>query len=367
MKYIDGFRDPAAASAFRAKLEEHGKELSDAGRSVCIMEVCGSHTMAIARFGIRSLLPDCVDLVSGPGCPVCVTPPGYIDAAIELAGRGVIIATFGDMLNVPGSDSSLAEARADGARIEVCYSPLRAVELALENPDSEVVFLAIGFETTIAPVISIVKQAAASYAANVSLLTAFKLVPPALDALLTDPDLAIDAFLCPAHVSAIIGSNAYEPVVKEYGKICIVAGFEPLDIMMGIDRIVELAAAGKVACENQYSRVVTPEGNPIALQLMNDLLEPEDAYWRGVGVIPASGLKLKHAYAPYDAQVKFGISVEPGKEHPGCLCGSVIKGSHKPDQCSFFGKACTPDAPVGPCMVSAEGTCAAYYKYLRTT
>lgn len=367
MKYIDGFRNPEAAAAFRDRLQEHGKGLSDKGKSVTIMEVCGSHTMAIARFGIRSILPECVDLVSGPGCPVCVTPPGYIDAAIELADRGVTIATFGDMLNVPGSESSLAEARARGASVEVCYSPSRAVELALENPEKEVVFLAIGFETTVAPVISIIKQAASAYAANVSLLTAFKLVPPALDALLNDPELAIDAFLCPAHVSAIIGANAYKPVVENYGKTCVVAGFEPLDIMMGIDRILELAVEGTPACENQYNRVVTDEGNPIAIKLMYDLLEPCDAYWRGVGVIPQSGLSLKHEYAPYDAQKKFGITVQPGREHPGCLCGSVIKGSHKPNQCSFFGKSCTPDSPIGPCMVSAEGTCAAYYKYLRAS
>lgn len=365
MKYIDGFRDAGAAAAFRSKIETHGKILSEQGRTVRIMEVCGSHTMAIARFGIRSLLPDCVDLVSGPGCPVCVTPPGFIDAALELAQRGATIATFGDMIHVPGSDATLAQARADGASIEVCYSPSHAIELAQANPDTEIVFLAIGFETTIAPVVSIVKDACSKYISNVSLLTAFKLVPPALNALLEDPDLAIDAFLCPAHVSAIIGANAYIPVVEKYAKTCIVAGFEPLDIMMGIERIMELAIANTPACENQYSRVVTNEGNVTARKLMYDYLELCDPYWRGVGVIPRSGLKLKNEYAPYDAEQKFGITIGTGREHKGCLCGNVIKGSHKPDQCGFFGTECTPDAPVGPCMVSAEGTCAAYYKYLR--
>ena len=367
MKYIDGFRDPGAAAALREKIKEHGKILSAAGRSVKIMEVCGSHTMAIARFGIRSLLPDCVDLVSGPGCPVCVTPPGYIDAAIALAERGHIIATFGDMINVPGSDSSLAEARAGGASVEVCYSPSNAVEIARANPDREVVFLGIGFETTIAPVISIIRESASAYAANVSLLTAFKLVPPALDALLNDPGLAIDAFLCPAHVSAIIGAKAYRPVVEKYGKTCVVAGFEPLDILMGIDRILELAIAGTPACENQYSRVVTADGNPVAQRLMAELLEPCDALWRGIGTIPASGLRLKHKYAPYDAEKKFRITVGPGREHAGCMCGDVIKGASKPDRCAFFGTACTPDSPIGPCMVSSEGTCAAFYKYLRVS
>jgi len=346
-------------------MEQHGKALADRGGSVRIMEVCGSHTMAIARFGIREILPSCIDLVSGPGCPVCVTPPGYIDTAIELAGRDVTIATFGDMLNVPGSDSSLAAARAGGASIEVCYSPARTLELAEQTPDREFVFLAIGFETTIAPVISIVKEAARKNIRNVSLLTAFKVIPPALNALLGDPELSIDALLCPAHVSAIIGADAYIPVVEQYSKTCIVAGFEPLDILMGLDRIVELASEGRVACENQYSRVVSPGGNRLAQQIMADMLQPCDPYWRGVGVIPESGLKLRDKFASYDAEIKFDVEIGSGREHAGCLCGNVIKGSHKPDQCSFFGKACTPDAPIGPCMVSAEGTCAAYYKYLR--
>lgn len=367
IKYIDGFRDPAASSYFRKQIADFGSKLEKRNQTVRIMEVCGSHTMAIARFGIRSLLPQSIDLVSGPGCPVCVTPPGYIDTAIELAKRGHIIATFGDMVNVPGSDSSLAEARAEGASIEICYSPSHAVELAARNPEREVIFLAIGFETTIAPVISTVKEASAKYVANVSLLTAFKLIPPALSALLEDPALAIDAFLCPAHVSAIIGANAYIPVVEKYGKTCVVAGFEPLDILMAISRIMELALKGQPACENQYSRVVTPDGNKLAQALMQELLEPCDPYWRGVGVIPGSGLKLRNEYAPYDAERKFSVTVKQGREHKGCLCGNVIKGSHKPDQCAFFGKDCTPDSPIGPCMVSSEGTCAAYYKYLRAS
>jgi hydrogenase expression/formation protein HypD len=367
MKWIDGFRDPAAALALRANMEIHGKALADLGRSVRIMEVCGSHTMAIARFGVREILPPCIDLVSGPGCPVCVTPPGYVDAAIELAGRGLTVATFGDMINVPGSDSSLAESRADGAAIEVCYSPTRTLELAADSPDREFVFLAIGFETTIAPVISIVKQAISKGIKNVSLLTAFKVVPPALDVLLGDPELSVDALLCPAHVSAIIGSDAYIPIVENYNKTCIVAGFEPLDILMGIDRILELAIEDRAACENQYSRVVTPEGNRIAQQVMTDMLESCDPYWRGIGVIPGSGLKLRDEFIAYDAADKFEITIGPGREHAGCLCGGVIKGSHKPDQCAFFGKECTPDSPIGPCMVSSEGTCAAYYKYLRAT
>lgn len=367
MRYIDGFRDPAAADAFNGRISRRGAELARMGRTVRIMEVCGSHTMAIARYGIRGLLPENIDLVSGPGCPVCVTPPGYIDAAATLARKGIIIATFGDMLNVPGSETSLAKVRAEGGSVEVCYSPSNAVEIARRNPEKEVVFLAIGFETTIAPVVSIVREACSRYAANISLLTAFKLIPPALDALLSDPELAVDAFLCPAHVSAIIGSNAYIPVVQRFRKTCVIAGFEPLDILMGIDRILELAIAGTPVCENQYDRVVTPDGNAVARRLMYEYLEPCDPYWRGVGVIPQSGLKLKNEYAPYDAELKFGISVQPGVEHKGCLCGNVIKGSHKPDECSFFGKACTPDNPIGPCMVSAEGTCAAYYKYLRAS
>ena len=363
MNYIDAFRDPDVAAQFVRLIAEQGRELAANGRHMHIMEVCGSHTMAIGRYGIRQLLPDNVELISGPGCPVCVTDPGYIDAAIALAGQGAVLATFGDMIRVPGSDSDLTECRSAGGTVEVCYSPSAAVDLARNHPDREVVFLAIGFETTIAPVVSLVGEAQSAGVNNLSLLTAFKLVPPALRALLTDREIKIDAFLCPAHVSAIIGSKAYEPFAAEFHVPCVVAGFEPLDILYGVHGILSQALKNEAHVDNQYARVVRPEGNPVAQARIAKYLEPVDASWRGLGVIPASGLGLRPEFAAYDAEKKLRVPVRSGRLHPGCLCGEVIKGKLRPTSCPLFGKACNPDHPVGPCMVSAEGTCAAYFKY----
>jgi hydrogenase expression/formation protein HypD len=365
MKYIDGFRNPDAAKALAERLSRGAEALKRRGRGASIMEVCGTHTMAIGRYGIRDILPENVNLISGPGCPVCVTDPGYIDAAVDLARRGVVIATFGDMLLVPGSSSTLAECRAEGGRIEICYSPAAAVELAARQADDEVVFLAIGFETTVAPVVSTVALAQQRGVGNISLLTAFKRVPPALAALLADPEISIDAFLCPAHVSAIIGASAYEPFSGGKGVPCVIAGFEPLDILLGLDGILTQIESGESRVENQYTRVVRPEGNLKAQQCMQSLLEPADAAWRGIGVIPDSGYDLRARYAEYDAARKHGLEVVRGKEHPTCLCGDVIKGKCRPPDCPLFAKACTPDHAIGPCMVSAEGTCAAYFKYCR--
>jgi hydrogenase expression/formation protein HypD len=363
MNYVDGFRNPDVAAQFVRLIAEQGRALAGQGKRVHIMEVCGSHTMAIGRYGIRQLLPENVELISGPGCPVCVTDPGYIDAAIALARQGAILATFGDMIRVPGSDSDLTECRSAGGTVEVCYSPSAAIGLARNHPGREVVFLAIGFETTIAPVVSLVCEAQAAGVSNLSLLTAFKLVPPALRALLADKEIKIDAFLCPAHVSAIIGANAYEPFAAEFHVPCVVAGFEPLDILYGVHGILGQALKSEARVENQYARVCRPEGNPTAQARIAKYLEPADASWRGIGVIPASGLGLRQEYAAYDAEKKLGVKVLQGKLHPGCLCGEVIKGKIRPTTCPLFGKACNPDHPVGPCMVSAEGTCAAYFKY----
>lgn len=363
MKYIDGFRNPAVAAAIRRRLESLAASLQSAGRSVNVMEVCGSHTMAIARYGIRGVLPANVNLISGPGCPVCVTAARYIDVAIELAQRGARVVTFGDMLPVPGSSSTLAECRAQGGCVEVCYSPLRAVEVAEAHPDREVVFLAIGFETTIPPVISIVESALRKGIKNVSLLTAFKLVPPALQALLADPELKIDAFLCPAHVSAIIGADAYRPFAGERGVPCVIAGFEPLDILYGLQGILEQLVRGEATVENRYARVVKSEGNRSAQELMARYLQPVDAAWRGIGTIPASGLGLRPEFELFDAEKRHGVTVGLGSENAACRCGEVLKGKMRPPQCLLYGTACTPDHPVGPCMVSAEGTCSAWYKY----
>ena len=363
MKYLDGFRNPDVAAEFVRLIAAQGRALAEQGRSVHIMEVCGSHTMAIGRYGIRPLLPENVELISGPGCPVCVTDPGYIDAAITLAERGAIVATFGDMVRVPGSSSSLTACRSAGGDVRVCYSPSVALELAKRNPHREVVFLAVGFETTIAPVVSLVEDALAEGVKNLSLLTAFKLVPPALKALLADPDIQIDAFLCPAHVSAIIGANAYEPFASGNHVPCVIAGFEPLDILYGTHGILKQILAREARVDNRYARVVRAEGNVKAQERIARYLAPVDAAWRGIGAIPASGLGLRPEYAAFDAEIRFGVPVGAGHQHAGCRCGDVIKGKLRPTECGLFARACTPENPIGPCMVSAEGTCAAYFKY----
>lgn len=365
MKYIDGFRDPAAALALGEELTAIGARLARSGKRTSIMEVCGSHTMAIGRYGIRSLLPENVKLVSGPGCPVCVTPVGYIDAALELAARNVVIATFGDLLYVPGTRSSLAKVRAKGAKIEMCVSPMDAIAVARRYPDDEVVFLAIGFETTVAPIVSIVKAAIEQGIQNLTILPAFKLVPPALEALMSDPAMAVDAFLCPAHVSAIIGANAYEETARQYRVPCVIAGFEPLDILYGLIGILRQIEGGEARVENQYSRVVKPKGNLKAQELTSTYMEPVDTSWRGIGQLPKSGLGLKPQYRFFDAETRHQIKVPPQLDNRGCLCGEVIKGKISPPKCPMFDKACTPESPLGPCMVSSEGSCAAYYRYER--
>jgi hydrogenase expression/formation protein HypD len=362
MKYLDEFRNPQAASTLAESISTLARKLP-AERSVNIMEVCGSHTMAIARYGIRDLLPANIRLISGPGCPVCVTAPGYIDAALELTAQGVIIASFGDMLKTPGSDSSLAAARSQGARIEVCYSPLTALDLARDNPESPVVFLAIGFETTIAPTVALIELASARGIGNLALLTAYKLVPPVLEVLCADPELGLDAFLCPAHVSAIIGSEAYRPLAEKHRLPCVVAGFEPLDILLGIEGVLKQILAGEARVDNQYSRIVRPQGNRRAQELIARHLENGDADWRGLGRIPGSGLRLRPEFAAFDAAEKFAVAVAPGREPPGCLCGEVLKGKCAPTDCPLFGDPCNPDTPIGPCMVSQEGSCAAAYKF----
>jgi hydrogenase expression/formation protein HypD len=365
MNYIEGFRNPEAARGIRSRVEALAAGLPARDRPVNIMEVCGSHTMAIARYGIRDVLPGTINLISGPGCPVCVTPAGYLDAAIALADRGVTVVSFGDMILVPGSSGTLAASRSRGGRIEVGYSPMRALELAETHPDREVVFLAVGFETTTAPVVSIVDLAIRRGVKNLSLLTAFKRVPPALTALLVDPDIRIDAFLCPAHVSAIIGADAYLPFAEKFKVPCVIAGFEPLDILYGIQGILEQMTRGEAGVVNQYARVVTAAGNLHAQALMAKYLQPVDAAWRGIGVLPGSGLGLKPEYAEYDAEPRHGVKVVLGHENTACACGDVLKGKQRPPDCRLFGAACTPEHPVGPCMVSSEGTCAAYFKYLR--
>ncbi len=365
MKYVDGFRNRAAADVLRQRIGRLAAGLKTGGRRVSIMEVCGSHTQAIARHGIRDILPDNVDLISGPGCPVCVTPASYIDAALNLAANGITVVSFGDLIHVPGSVSTLADGRARGGSVEVGYSPGRALDLAAAHPEREVVFLAVGFETTTAPVMAVVEQAIRRGLGNLSFLTAFKCVPPVLEALLADPDVRIDAFLCPAHVSAIIGADVYGPLAKQYHVPCVVAGFEPLDVLLGLNEILEQVARGDAQVVNLYARVVKAAGNERARALMAGYLEPVDAIWRGLGLLPASGLGFRAAFARYDAACRYGLTIGAGDDPPGCACGDVLKGKRRPAHCPLFGAACTPDHAVGPCMVSAEGACAAAFKYGR--
>jgi len=365
MKYLDGFRDGATARVLIARIRDAGERLGASGRTVRLMVVWRTHTVSIARHGIGQTLPPAVTLLSGPGCPVCVTEAGYVDAALELARRGLVICTFGDMLRVPGSAGSLDQARAEGADVRICYSPAEAAAIARREPSREVVFLAIGFETTVAPVVSLVGTATREGIPNLSLLTAFKTVPPALEALLADPEVRVDAFICPPHVSAIIGAEAYRPLVERHGVPCVVAGFEPLDILYAILDLLEQLVASAPRLSNHYARVVRPTGNRRAMELIERTLEPVDAAWRGIGVIRGSGLALRSRHAGADAALRHGVAIAEGRPDPGCRCGDVLKGKISPSDCPLFGAACTPADPVGPCMVSSEGSCAARFRYSR--
>jgi hydrogenase expression/formation protein HypD len=358
MKYIDEYRDRGVATA----LSERIKAVSR--RRVRFMEICGTHTMAIFRHGIRSLLPESIELVSGPGCPVCVTAMEEIDRAVKLAQTpGVMVTTFGDMLKVPGSSSSLKNEQAKGAMVKMVYSTVDALRFALDNPGQDVVFLGIGFETTAPTVAAAIKTAHEKKQSNFSVLSAHKLLPPAMDALLSSGDLAVDGFICPGHVTTIIGTSSYEKVVLRYQTPCVVTGFEPVDILEGILMLVEQVEKGRAAVEIQYARGASPEGNPAALRLMDEVFEPCDSPWRGLGVIPRSGLAIRDRYSGHNAATRFDIDVPPSEEPPGCRCAEVLRGEARPPDCRLFRKVCTPRTPVGPCMVSSEGTCAAYFKY----
>ena len=364
MRYVDEFQGAGAARAIAKKIAAHAAR---AGRPLKLMEVCGSHTVAIHRHGLRALFPAGRRLVSGPGCPVCVTAADYIDSAIKLAHTaGLTVATFGDMIRVPGIASSLAEARAAGADVRVVYSPTDALAIAAAEPSREVVFLGVGFETTTPAVAGTMVAARRGGVKNFSVLSAFKQIPQTMRVLVSDPSLEIDGFLCPAHVSAIIGSDAYRFLAAEFKKPCVVAGFEPLDILYGVQGLVAQLADGRAEVENQYSRVVKPQGNPRARAVIDEVLEPSEAVWRGIGPIPGSGYAVRDSWKDHDAWRRFDARVPARVENPGCRCGDVLRGSLEPPECGLFGKGCTPERPIGPCMVSSEGSCAAYYKYSRT-
>lgn len=329
-----------------------------------IMEVCGSHTVSIARSGVRELLPENIKLVSGPGCPVCVTDNSDIDRFLDLAAEpGVIITTFGDMVRVPGSKTTLQAARAGGADVRVVYSTLDALEIARQNPAKQVVFLGVGFETTIPTVAVSVEIAEREGLENYSVFSMHKLVPPVLELLVTDPELGLDGFLNPGHVCSVLGTGPFEFMAAQYGKPSAVAGFEALDILESIWMLLKQRKESRCEVEIQYSRVVKREGNPRAMAYMHKYFRPADALWRGIGLVPRSGLKLKPEYVKYDAEARFNLRQPRESKTPGCMCGDILKGRMLPHDCALFGGACTPLNPVGPCMVSSEGSCAAYYHY----
>jgi hydrogenase expression/formation protein HypD len=356
--YAEEYRDPAIARHLVEQIKDTRHD------PVRLMEVCGTHTMAIFRHGIRALLPDTITLLSGPGCPVCVTAQGEIDAFVELSRRkDVILATFGDLMRVPGSGSSLQAEKASGADVRVVYSAMDAVDLARREPGRQVVFLGVGFETTAPTIAAAILAARQMDLANFSVYCAHKTVPAALDALMTNPAVKIDGFLLPGHVSVIIGLDAYKPFFQRHRTAAVVAGFEPVDILRGVLELVAMIAGGAPALANAYPRAVTDQGNIQAVRVMDQVFEPCDASWRGLGTIPGSGLAIRPELTAFDAVRRFGLTVSEAPEPRGCACGDILSGTRTPPECALFRKLCTPMNPVGPCMVSSEGTCAAYYRY----
>jgi hydrogenase expression/formation protein HypD len=361
MKYVDEFRDKALANRYIAAIDETMSQPWN------IMEICGGQTHAIVRYGIDKLLPSGINLIHGPGCPVCVTPVAYIDKAIEIAARPeVVFCSYGDMIRVPGTSSDLDATRAQGADLRIVYSPLDAVRIARENPDKEVVFFAVGFETT-APANAIsVLQAAEAGLPNFSMLISQVLVPPAIEALLSSPDNQVDGFLAAGHVCAIMGIEQYGPIAAEYRVPIIVTGFEPVDILQGIYMCVRQLEQGVARVENQYVRIVSDKGNHTAQQMMQEAFEVVPKEWRGLGEIEESGLGLRSKYRAFDAEERFGAVSTGIEAETSCISGDILKGQKKPTDCPQFGTGCTPEAPIGVTMVSSEGACAAYYRYRGT-
>ena len=358
MKYIDEFRDIKAAERLAGLI---GRITS---RAWTVMEVCGGQTHAILRFGIDRLLPEKINLLHGPGCPVCVTPVELIDTAIALASRkDVIFCSFGDMLRVPGSHSDLLSVKAEGGDIRICYSPLDALKIARENPSREIVFFAVGFETTAPANGMAAYQAGRMQLMNFSLLCAQVLIPPAIESLLKAEENLIDGLLAPGHVCTVTGYERYEKISDNYNIPIVVTGFEPVDLLQGIYLTVKMLEAGETRVENAYNRIVKRSGNPEALALMEKVFEPVDRSWRGFGVIPQSGLALRDAYARFDVLKRFDLPEIISEESPGCISGLILQGRKKPIDCEAFGTKCTPEKPLGATMVSSEGACAAYYKY----
>jgi hydrogenase expression/formation protein HypD len=360
-KVWERLRAQAVSTGMMAKIRE-----TASGEGYRFMEVCGTHTVNIARFGLRAFLQDSLELISGPGCPVCVTEPGDIDLAIELCRRDqVILTTFGDVMKVPGSRGSLLEEKAGGQDIRVIYSPQAAVDMAASEGKRQVVFVAIGFETTIPVILVALERAVTDNIANFSLLVLQKTTPPAVRALLTDKESRIEGLLLPGHVSTIIGRQAWDFIREDFSLPAVVAGFDAMDILTGLYQLARMRQDKKPQVLNNYQRAVPEKGNPKALQLMTTYLEPYDGRWRGLGCIPGSGLKLKEPFRQYDAIERFNLSRREAPLPVGCLCGEILKGKKRPLDCPLFADRCTPLRAVGPCMVSSEGACGAYFQYER--
>lgn len=362
MKYVDEYRDAALAERLAAEIAR-----VNAGRPLKLMEICGGHTHTIYKHGIEDIIPREIDLVHGPGCPVCVLPMGRIDDAISIARTdGVIFTTFGDMMRVPGSQGSLLDAKASGADVRFVYSPLDALKIARQYPDQQVVFFAIGFETTAPSTAITLLRAQAEHVSNFSIFCNHILVIPAIQAILDSPDLHLDGFIGPGHVSMVIGMQPYTFVASKYCKPVVISGFEPVDILQSIYLLVKQISEGRAEVENQYTRVVRPEGNVRALEAMERTMELRPLFeWRGLGTIAESALKLRPEFAEWDAELRYEVPGIRVADPKACQCGQVLRGAIKPWECKVFGTACTPETPIGTCMVSSEGACAAFFNYGR--
>lgn len=366
MKYVDEFRDPSQVGALLDVINSLTGKLADSlGRPLHIMEVCGGHTHSIFKYGIARMLPPEIELVHGPGCPVCVLPIGQVDDCITIAEtKDVILTTFGDAMRVPGSRKSLLQAKAEGCDIRMVYSPLDALKLARDNPNRDVVFFGLGFETTMPATAFTILQAEAEGIGNFSLFSNHITIIPTMRAILQSPELILDGFLGPGHVSMVIGTEPYQFIAQNYHRPLVVAGFEPLDILQSIWLVVKQLAEGRSEIENQYGRIVPPNGNKAALEAIEKIFEPREFFeWRGLGSIDHSGVRIREAYAKFDAERKFALASQRIADPHGCQCGEVLKGLIKPRECKVFGKTCTPEQPLGALMVSSEGACAAYYQY----
>lgn len=357
MKYIDEYRNKELV----LKLAEQIRKVST--KKISLMEVCGGHTHSIHKFGIPSLLPDNIKLLSGPGCPVCVTSTKFIDQAIEYSKtEDIIITTFGDLVRVPGSSSTLQKEKARGNDIRIIYSSLDAIDIAKENKNKKVIFLGIGFETTAPTTASLILKADQEKIKNIFVYSAHKIMPPAMQSII-DEGVKIDGYICPGHVSVITGSVIYDPIVDKYKVGCVVSGFEPVDIMQSILMLIKQVENNNKKVEIQYKRAVKRDGNIKAKNIMNKVFELKDDWWRGLGIIKNSGLKIKKDFIEYDAENNFNVILAETKEEEGCICGEILKGIKTPKECMLFAKKCYPENPIGACMVSNEGSCNAYYRY----